>query len=478
MSSNTKNIVSMLASPEKIMLITAEGQVLDMKNDGVYDTAGIAEYLAPKLDGKSVVEIDLSKYMSIMKAIVPDGYEGNGIVVTTQIDGKEVQGIFYPQKVSVAVQHEGREVVIPKVEHLEKHAQRAAAENSPAVRNFLRRLAPVVESRRHSAEDLMDFIKRSELPLTNDGLIIGYKKVNQKANGMFVDVHSGQIEQQVGSHVWMDVDAVDPSRNQSCSHGLHVANLGYLAGFSGTHTLIVLVDPANFIAVPHGEDNKARVCAYDVIGVMTAKAHQLVNSGKFVVGEQTFKSLIQDAVMGRAIKPFEAVKVGNKTVLSRVPINGKEVAPVQLEEAQPNVQSSGESLNSDKAPEKSQKDIVKMTKQTKANTQGRKPWDDAPADVIAIFDAIRLNKGSKSAIAALHGTSTRSIGRWQERYDYEGYARSMEQSMTVSERARAYFTEGAFQALDAFKRAKKKSYDSLGFTAREQQQIAKALASA
>src|SRR6056297_966177 len=316
MSSNTKNVVSMLASEKNIMLITVEGDVLDMKIDGPYDTTAIAEFLTPKLDGKSVVQIDLTQYLAISKAIVPEGFEDSGIIVTQEINGQQVQGIFYPQKVSVAVQHEGREVVIPNVEHLEKHAKRAAADQSPAVRNFLRRLAPVVESRLHSAEDLMQFIQKSELPFTNDGLIIGYKKVNRKSNGMFVDVHSGKIEQQVGSHVWMDVNAVDPDRNRSCSHGLHVANLGYLQGFGGSHTLIVLVDPANFIAVPHNETNKCRVCAYDVIGVMTASGHQMVSSGSFVQNEQSFKQIIADAVMGRSIKPYEAIQVGKMKVLS------------------------------------------------------------------------------------------------------------------------------------------------------------------
>lgn len=475
MSSNTKNVVSMLASEEKIMLVTAEGQVLDMKNDGPYDTTKIAEYLTPKLDGKTVVPIDLSNYMAIIKAIVPDGYENNGVVVTHMIDGKEVQGIFYPQKVSVAVQHEGREVVIPKVESLEKHAHRAAAEDSPAVRNFLRRLAPVVESRLHSAEDLMDFIQRSDLPLTNDGLIIGYKKVNQLGNGMFVDVHSGKIEQQVGSHVWMDVDAVDPSRNRSCSHGLHVANLGYLSGFPGSHTLIVLVDPANFIAVPHGETNKCRVCAYDVIGVMTARAHQMVDSGVFVTGEQTFKSVISDAVAGRSIRPFEAVKVGTKTVLERVQIKGREIPAIALEEAKPDIQPSGESLNTDKTPDKAKKDIVKMAKYSKAAASGTMPWDSAPKEVIAVFEDLRMEKGSKTAIAALHGTSTRSIGRWQDKHDYEGYVKFKAGNLTVAEQARLYFNQGAFDALAAFKKAKKKSFNALGFTAREEKQILAAI---
>ena len=466
----------MLASDSKIMLITADGQVLDMKNDGPYDTTKIADYLTRELHGTNAVEINLSDYMTIFKAIVPEGYEDNGIVMTHEIDGKEVQGIFYPQKISVAVQHEGREVVIPKVENLSKHANRAAADNSPSVRNFLRRLAPVVESRLHSAEDLMDFIERSELPLTNDGLIIGYKKVNQKANGMFVDVYSGNVEQQVGSHVWMDVNAVDPSRNKSCSHGLHVANLGYLNGFGGSHTLITLVDPANFIAVPHGETNKARVCAYDVIGVMTARAHEMVDSGSFVSGEQTFKSVIADAVAGRAIQPFEAVQVGTKEVIARAAIKGREIPALALEAAKPDIQPSGESLETDVTPEKTKKDIVKMAKQSQATSSGQMPWDNAPKDVLAVFEDLRLEKGSKTAIAALHNTSTRTIGRWADRFDYEGYVKSKETTLTVAERARMMFNQGSFEALAAFRRAKKKGWQSLGFTHTEISRIEKALA--
>ena len=320
--SNIKQIVSMLASEQKCMLITADGEVLDIKNDGPYDIGKLAEKLTPELTGGNVVEVDLDEYFTVARAIIPEGYEDKGIMVTQVVDGVTMQGIFYPSKVQVQVRHEGDDVVIPAVEKLQKHAQRANSENSPSVRNFLRRVAPVAKDRLHSAEDLMSFIEKSELPLTNDGMIIGYKKVNQKANGMFVDCHSGQIEQQVGSHVWMDIDGVDPSRNNSCSHGLHVANLGYLRSFGGSHTLIVLVDPANFIAVPHGETAKARVCAYDVIGVMTARGHSMVSSGSYVQEDQTFKSIIADAVAGRTIKPFEAVKVGEKTILERVPIKG------------------------------------------------------------------------------------------------------------------------------------------------------------
>lgn len=465
MLSNTKKIVSMLASESKITLFSITGEVLELPNDGPHDTTKIAEFLTLQLNGNNAVDLNLNDYLTIQRAIIPEGYENKGIIVTQVIDGEEVQGIFYPSSVAVAVQHEGEEVVIPKVEKLEKHALRANAENSPAVRNFLRRIAPVAKDRLHSAEDLMDFIERSDLPLTNDGKIIGYKKVNQTSDGYFVDVHSGKIKQRVGSRVWMDVDAVDPDRNQSCSHGLHVANLGYLGGFSGNHTLIVLVDPKDFIAVPHNETNKCRVCSYDIIGVMTAQGHEMLSSGNFVKEDQTFKSVIANAVAGRSVKPFEAIKVGTREIL-KVETLTKNSLPdhVALESTVSETkESSGESLIADEAKKKTEmKDIVKMAKQA----TGSNPWSKAPAEVLNAFTALRVGE-SKTKAADAGGTSTRTLGRWMDKYDYEGWLNASQASMTVAERARMMFTEGSYKALVEFKKARKKGWAALGFNEKE-----------
>jgi hypothetical protein len=133
MSSNTKNIVSMLASANKTTLYTETGEVLELKNDGPHDLTRLSRKLLGSLKGTNSVPIDLNDYLMIKTAIVPEGYQQEGIVVTQMVNGQEIQGIFYPSKVQVAVQHEGKEVVIPNVEKLQKHAIRANADNSPAV---------------------------------------------------------------------------------------------------------------------------------------------------------------------------------------------------------------------------------------------------------------------------------------------------------------------------------------------------------
>lgn len=483
MDTNIKHVVSMLVAEDKMTLFTAVGEVLVMPFDGPHDTTKISKYLTPKITGTQAVEIDLNTYLSLNEALTSE-HEEEGVVITTIIDGQEVQGIFYLQKVKVAVGTSDDKVEIPNVEKLSKHTDRAAQEKSPAVRNFLRRLAPVVKERLHSAEDLMSFIERSELPLTNDGRIIGYKRVNRKDNN-FVDCHSGNIIQNVGDRVWMEVDAVDPRRDKSCSYGLHVANLDYLRSFSGSHTLIVLINPEDFIAVPYGETNKCRVCSYDVVGVISGYGHDVVNKGEHIEGDITFENLISQTVAGIIPPMRRSIKVGKKEILEIVNLNAVSEGPATKSELiseivnstiavkKPKTKPSGKSLKTD-GPKK-KKDILKMAKQTKAASSGKNLWDDAPANVIAVFEDMRTGTLSKTGIASAHNTSTRTIGRWADKYDYEGYVASKTTNMTVSERARQLFVDGAYDALAAFKKTKKKSYTALGFTAKEEKTILAAL---
>ena len=467
-----KTIVSMLASNAGLKLFTIQGEVLDLKADGPHDTMAISEYLASKLSGGNAVDIDLSKYLTITSALSGSDYENEGIIITQMIGGKEVQGIFYPEKVKVSVEHMGETHEVPNIEYLGKHMKRAAEEKSPAVRNFLKRLAPVIAERLHSAEDLMSFIERSELPLTNDGRIIGYKRVRQSGNN-YVDCHTGKVVQNAGTRVWMDVNLVDASRDRSCSQGLHVANLGYLRSFSGSHTLIVLVNPEDFIAVPHSETNKCRVCSYDVIGVMSSESHTVVNQGQYVKDDLNLQTLIKTAVEGTSIKPTISVQVGsNGQILSRKAI-GKVVEKVvqSVETVEKPTQTSGKSLNEDSEVTK---DIVKMVKTTKSS-----PWDNAPSIVLDVFADLKADVLSKSKIAEKHATSTRTIGRWIEKYDYVAWSvaqSTIPENETVGQKARRLFNEGAMEALLAFKKAKKKGWASFGFTSKEVKKIESATA--
>lgn len=140
--------------------------------------------------------------------------------------------------------------------------------------NFWYRLRenPSAESRK----DLYDFLTVNNVPITEDGLFLGYRRVTDD----FKDFHTGDYDNSVGCYVSMDRDAVDADRNNTCSRGLHIAAYNYAANdyHSGQGRMVeVLVDPADVVAVPPDYDQqKMRVCAYTVIRECTEERKTLL----------------------------------------------------------------------------------------------------------------------------------------------------------------------------------------------------------
>lgn len=175
--------------------------------------------------------------------------------------------------------------------------------------NFLNRLEPVLKDRGHSAEDLMKFIEHGDLPIADDGCIVIYKRLKQKGN-TFVDVHSGNIKQNVGSYVFMRPGLVDPNRRQDCSNGLHVASLGYLSSFSGNVTVMAKVRPEDVFAVPEYSHTKMRVCGYHILAVLPESLRSHVNSGGSISSIPEGKELLNKVLRGAHVGITELVEVG------------------------------------------------------------------------------------------------------------------------------------------------------------------------
>jgi ribosomal protein L7/L12 len=424
MENKLLSIVSMLTSSDKITLFTSAGEMIQISNDSEdYDCAKIVTYLTPLIKGTNVVEIDLSEFSKLAYLLNTMQLEEQGVVITYMVGDKEVRGIFYPEKVAVTVNlPTGEKVEIPDVTNMTAHMVRAKEENSPSVANFFRRLAPIMKDRRHSAEDLMKFIKKSEMPLTNDGRIICYKRVTSiSGKEGYFDCHTGKVNQDIGTRVSMDVALVDPSRHQSCSQGLHVANLGYMQGFSGSHTLIVLVNPEDFIAVPHGEDTKARVSVYDVVGILNPKSHDQVNTGSHVKNDAELKELIQRLITGNVVSMTKFVKVGRQgQILEQGELTVTTALPGLRTPVNVN-QPKGTSLMEDQPKTKAPKpDVLQAAKQAAASLD--QP-ETMPTDVGLAFNMLFMKK-TKAEVARAFDTSTRSIGRWMEKWDFEGYVRA------------------------------------------------------
>lgn len=175
--------------------------------------------------------------------------------------------------------------------------------------NFLNRLEPVLKDRGHSAEDLMKFIEHGDLPIADDGCIVIYKRLKEK-HGTFVDVHSGNIKQNVGSYVFMKPGLVDPNRRQDCSNGLHVASLGYLSSFSGNVTVMAKVRPEDVFAVPEHSHTKMRVCGYHILAVLPESLRGHVNSGGSISSIPEGKELLNKVLRGAHVGITELVEVG------------------------------------------------------------------------------------------------------------------------------------------------------------------------
>ena len=127
--------------------------------------------------------------------------------------------------------------------------------------NFFNRvLANPLESAR---QELFLFLEANELPITDDGLFLAYKKVTAK----YKDCYTETFDNSIGRIVSMSRSSCNPDRNQTCSHGLHFCSKSYLNSFGGDKIVIVEIDPADVVAIPNDYNNaKGRTWRYRVVG--------------------------------------------------------------------------------------------------------------------------------------------------------------------------------------------------------------------
>ena len=174
---------------------------------------------------------------------------------------------------------------------------------------FMTRIAKVIERRRHSVDDLLKFMEKGDLPIADDGSIIIYKLLNRHGDG-YVDVHSGNVQQQIGSYVCMNENMVDPDRRKDCSNGLHVARRGYLGGFSGNVCVLAKVAPEDVIAVPQYDANKMRVCGYHILFELTPEMTKALKADMPMTSIPGGKELLARAISGDHPPAHEEVRIG------------------------------------------------------------------------------------------------------------------------------------------------------------------------
>lgn len=230
----------------------------------------------------------------------------------------------------VAVLDNGK--MIPGIEMIDVQLQAVSAKlgNAVGVQRFFERVSSV--PRNHSVQDLLTFMQKGELPIADDGSVLVYKRLESTTTpGVFVDCHSKNVKQKVGSKVFMDEKLVDPNRSQDCSNGLHVARRDYLWSFSGDVTVLAKLAPEDVIAVPHCDARKLRAKGYHIIAQLSAEDARRVCSNQPM--QDTV--LLGNAVAGNHVGILETVEIrGHKgTNLVVTPVTEAVAPEVKLDES-------------------------------------------------------------------------------------------------------------------------------------------------
>jgi hypothetical protein len=185
--------------------------------------------------------------------------------------------------------------VVAGVEKIEHQITRSVnLGTTKAMDAFMRRVAAVASERQHSADDLLKFLEKADLPIAEDGCIVIYKALKREISDskQYRDIHTGRVPQRVGDYVCMDPKLVDHNRRVECSNGLHVGRRDYMGSFSGDVMVLAKVKPEDVIAVPQHDPNKMRVCGYHILFELSPEAADRVrNRQPFTSNEEAQKLL-------------------------------------------------------------------------------------------------------------------------------------------------------------------------------------------
>lgn len=119
----------------------------------------------------------------------------------------------------------------------------------------------------YAREELYDWLETADLPITEDGCFLAYKRVNDN----FTDMHTGTFSNAPGTVVVMPTGrpGVDPIRDNTCSTGLHFCSKEYLPNFGSygpSKVVLVKVNPADVVSIPSDYDyTKGRTWRYEVV---------------------------------------------------------------------------------------------------------------------------------------------------------------------------------------------------------------------
>lgn len=128
-------------------------------------------------------------------------------------------------------------------------------------------LENIMQNPSHRAvQELYTFLEHKNLPITEDGHILGYKKITDD----WKDYYSRKVDNSIGAKPTMPRNMVCDDADIGCSKGYHIGSLNY-AGVEfhpgEGRVVIVKFNPADVVSVPKDcQCQKLRVSSYQVIG--------------------------------------------------------------------------------------------------------------------------------------------------------------------------------------------------------------------
>jgi hypothetical protein len=137
---------------------------------------------------------------------------------------------------------------------------------------------------KRAVQESYDWCSHKGIPITEDGMLVGYKGVSIHRGPEFtdlngrtvrdgdnVDKHTGKsYRNNVGDAPSMPRRQVCDNAEVGCSSGLHVGTYEYASNWAGSNGVVVLVkfNPKDIVSVPTDcEYQKMRVSSYEVIGI-------------------------------------------------------------------------------------------------------------------------------------------------------------------------------------------------------------------
>jgi len=174
--------------------------------------------------------------------------------------------------------------------------------------NYLTNLYDNVSER--AVQESYRWSSHKGLPITEDGMLVGYKGVRTYAGetiqgkngeikeGDLVDIYTGNsFRNNVGDTASMKRRQVCDDHTQGCDTGLHVGTYDYACNWAGNTGVVVLVkfNPKDIVSVPSDCNcEKMRVSSYEVISVAREQLEEAVYSEDDYDDEEDYLDELED----------------------------------------------------------------------------------------------------------------------------------------------------------------------------------------